>query len=85
MTAEITRLQESKSKYGGHFLYLFFKKEDGRPAKTCLYPKYRNFARWTPAIKAFSGGARVELVGLREKKPGLIDADSQFEMMLEVG
>jgi hypothetical protein len=78
MTAEIIKIQKKPSKYGGDFYYAFFKGLDGKNYYTCLYPKMRNFSRWSKIL-----GTGVTLTNLRvvKKNPKLIDADSKFEVV----
>lgn len=71
MKAILLKTQESVSKYGGKFWYAFFKGEDGKSYRSCLYPTCRNFARW----QGFVGKQGVELDGL-VVKGNFIDADS---------
>jgi len=71
MRATLLKTQEQKSRFGGHFFYAFFKGEDGRSYRSCLYPQYGNFSRW----RSFIGREGVILEGLNTKGT-MIDADS---------
>lgn len=76
MTCEIIKLQKKKSRYGGHFYYVFFKSLMGKSYYTCVYEKMRNFARWK---KVLDIGVTLTGLKLSNKKPNLIDADSRFK------
>jgi hypothetical protein len=56
---------------GGHFYYAFFKGEDGKSYRSCLYPQFGNFKRWEPLLNK----ENVILDGL-QLRGKLIDADS---------
>jgi hypothetical protein len=71
MKAILLKTQEQTSKFGGKFYYAFFKGEDGKSYRSCLYPNYGNFARWKHLI----GKEGVTLTGLNARG-GMIDADS---------
>lgn len=71
MKGTLLRTQEQPSKFGGKFYYFFFKGEDGKSYRSCMYPNYGNFARW----KGFVGRTNVSLDGLIAKG-SMIDADS---------
>lgn len=72
MKATLLRTQEGVSKYGGKFYYAFFKGEDGRSYRSCLFPTCGNFMRW----RGFIGKKDIVLDGLVLKGRDLIDADS---------
>jgi len=72
MKATLLRTQEGVSKYGGKFYYAFFKGEDGRSYRSCLYPNCGNFMRW----RGFIGKRDIVLDGLTPIGKNLIDADS---------
>lgn len=76
MNGTITSIEKKPAKTGGYFYYVFFSLEDGKSAKTCVYPKYRNFKRWESLIKSFESGLPVSVTGLIFKKDRLVDADS---------
>jgi hypothetical protein len=71
MKATLLKTQKTTSKFGGDFFYAFFKGEDGKSYRSCLYPKYGNFSRWSGLI----GKENVVLDGLN-LKGRMIDADS---------
>lgn len=71
MRATLLKTEKRVSKFGGNFWYVFFKGEDGKSYRSCLYPACRNFLRWQP----FIGKEGVELEGLIARGR-LIDADS---------
>jgi hypothetical protein len=72
MKATLIKTQEQVSKYGGKFYYAFFKNEQGKGYRSCLYPNCRNFVNW----KQFIGKENVWLDNLNTKG-NLIDADSK--------
>lgn len=80
ITAKTLRITKTSSKYGGSFFYLFLKGVDGKSYRTCLYPNCRNFSRWRRIIKMAENNKEIWLTGLRERKKGLIDADSKMEI-----
>ena len=71
MKATLIKTQKVASKMGGYFYYAFFKGEDGKSYRSCLYPSCGNFKRW----QSFIGREDVVLSGLNIKGK-LIDADS---------
>jgi hypothetical protein len=71
MRATLLKTEWHKSNMGGDFAYLFFKCEDGKSRRSCLYPRYGNFKRW----QEFMGKTGVILENLNIKG-NLIDADS---------
>jgi hypothetical protein len=71
MKATLLKTKEHISKFGGKFYYAFFKGEDGKSYRSCLYPNYGNFPRWLP----FIGKEGILLDGLNPKG-SMIDADS---------
>lgn len=74
---KVTGVQRSKSRFGGDFFYVFFKDMEGKSYRTCIYPKYRNFAMWGDLIEERSRKSiDIYLTGLTERKEGQIDADS---------
>ena len=77
MTAEIVKIEPGKhSKWGGLCDLVCFKElETGRSMKAWLSTECRNYERWLPVLRK-GIGARIK--GYREKKPGLVDADSLF-------
>ena len=81
MRAKVTKIDEKPSYRGGSFFFIFFKTDEGRSAKTCIYPQYGNARRWLPEIPkwraALADGREVWLDGLF-LRGNLIDADSQF-------
>ena len=76
MKAQITSFKKHKSKYGDIFFYVFFKDENGQSFKTCLYTNMRNFQKWDKVVKP-----GMVLDNLSLKRKGLIDADSQFQII----
>ena len=76
MKAQITSIKPTLSKYGGKFYYVFFKDDNGKSFKTCLFPTMRNFPRWKSVMKV---GAI--LTNLKIKEKNLIDADSWFNFI----
>ena len=86
MRAKIVKIEEKDSKYGGFFYFIFFKGEDGKSYRTCVYPRYGNFKRWQPVINDFTkdGIKEIWLDGLVKKGERLIDADSLFTVKKEV-
>jgi hypothetical protein len=80
------KVDKKPSRFSGSFYYIFFKMEDGKSARTCIYPNYGNAPRWLSLIQAFSRlpeGKTIELSGLT-MKGRLVDADSMFTIK-EVG
>lgn len=86
MRAKVTKIDEKPSYRGGTFFWVFFKTDEGRSAKTCIYPQYGNAKRWLPEIPkwraALKDGREVWLDGLC-LRGNLIDADSQFSVLKE--
>lgn len=78
MKAKITKVQKNKSKFGGDFFYVFFKDEAGKSYKTCLYPKYHNFARWDKIVKECVAARELPEVWLDNllAAGNLVNADS---------
>ena len=76
MKAQITSFKQHKSKYGDIFFYVFFKDQNGQSLKSCIYPNMRNFQKWDRVVKP-----GMVLDNLKFKKKGLIDADSQFQVL----
>ena len=76
MKAQITSFKEQKSKYGDTFFYVFFKDQNGQSLKSCIYPNMRNFQKWDKVVKP-----GMVLDNLKLKHKGLIDADSQFQVV----
>lgn len=83
MTATVLKVDKHKSqlKDKGDFWYIFWKGDDGVSYKTCVYEKFRNFARWGNVIRK-GAGTRVENLLARGK---MIDADSFPRIVQEVG
>lgn len=79
----VMKMSKVPSKTGGHFYYIFFKDEEGKSFKTCVYPQYRNFLNWKPLIIQFTNNSipkkPIYVEGLRIKQGNLIDADSQVK------
>jgi len=71
MKATLLKTVCKKSNYGGHFYYAFFKGEDGRSYRSCLFPQCGNFKRW----QRFVGKEAVELENLNVRGD-IVDADS---------
>ena len=74
MRATLLRTTKRPSKYGRSFHYAFFKGEDGKSYRSCLYEDCGNFKRngWAGLI----GKQGVMLDGLRVIDKNIIDADS---------
>lgn len=77
MKATLLKVDKKSSNQGGFFYYAFFKGEDGKSYRTCLYPKYGNFKRWQGIIDHI--GAIIDGLSARGS---LIDADS-FPKIIE--
>jgi len=69
--ATLLKTEPHSSQHGGMFYYFFFKGEDGKSYRSCMYPNMGNFSRWRP----FIGREGVALSNLT-LKGRLIDADS---------
>lgn len=81
MRAKIIKVVEKDSRYGGCFYYIFFKGEDGKNYKSCVYPQCGNYKRWAEIIQRYlKEPAEIWLRGLVLKGEKLIDADSLFEV-----
>jgi hypothetical protein len=78
MKVTATGFQQEKSHYGGEVFVVFFKTEEGKSARTWLYPKNRNFQRWRPVLDLLSRKQEAILDGVRFVGCRLIDADSMF-------
>ena len=80
MTGEIMKIEKKKAKDGGSFWYIFFKmKETGKSARSCIYERMRNFAKWEDIIKNNKFG--LVLSNLIMLEGNLIDADSDFKIL----
>lgn len=84
MKAKILKVELKKSRHGGQFYHAFFKGEDGKSFRSCLYLDCRNFARWQPVIREVQQGREIWLKDLALTKGGLIDADSRFSRVSAV-
>lgn len=71
MKATLLKTEPHSSNQGGTFYYFFFKGEDGKSYRSCMYPSMGNFKRWQPYL----GREGVALSNLT-LKGRLIDADS---------
>lgn len=80
MEARILKIDEKPSKDGGTFYYFFFKEiSTGKSYRSCISSMMRNFARWSPIVKAVKSGEDVVLGGLiYNVMRGVIDADSEI-------
>ena len=76
MTAQITSYKTQQSKYGDTFYYVFFKDDQGKSLRSCIYQNMRNFIKWKNVLQ--SG---MVLSNLKLKRKGLIDADSNFNIV----
>lgn len=76
MIAQITSYKQQKSKYGDAFFYVFFKDQDGKSFRSCIYQNMRNFSKWKNVLK---NGMVLSNLVLKQK--GLIDADSNFQIL----
>ena len=76
MKAQITSFKKHNSKYGDVFFYVFFKDQNGQSLKSCIYPNMRNFQKWDKVVRT-----GMVLDNLKLKHKGLIDADSQFQVV----
>ena len=76
MRAQITSFKQQQSKYGDTFFYVFFKDQNGKSFRSCIYQNMRNFAKWKNVLK---NGMVLDNLTLKDK--GLIDADSQFHII----
>ena len=74
MRMTILKVDKKQSSYGGHFYFMFMKGEDGKSYRTCLYPNYGNFARWSPYLTKI--GTQVD--GARILNGTVVDADSEI-------
>lgn len=72
MKAEITGIVKLKSKYGGDFYYLFFRSKK-KSFRMPVDPKNRNYKKWKDIIENSKEGEVCE--GLKEKSPGILNAD----------
>lgn len=71
MKATLLKVDKKPSRFGGEFYYLFFKGEDGKSYRSCVYPKYGNFKRWHGIVNKV-GAVLDNLIA----KGSMIDADS---------
>lgn len=83
----VMKIEKHSSKQGNDFYYVFFKTDQGESLRTCLYPKYRNFSRWKSVTEMWEGTKystkEIWLDGLVKKSSKLIDADSQFTVLMQ--
>ena len=79
MKAILLKTEKRVSKFGSYFWYAFFKGEDGKSYRSCLYPNCRNFSRW----QNFIDKENIILDNLATKG-NLIDADSFPKIMLDI-
>jgi len=82
MKAKPIKVMEQKSYDGGIFYFLFFKGEDGQSYRTCVSPKCGNFRRWQPIIRDTMLHMEIWLDGLILRGRRLIDADSNFKVIV---
>lgn len=75
----ITGVKKKASLHGGTFYYIFFKGDDVKSYRTCVYQKMGNFKRWE-AFCIQDAVGKV-LTGLVIKQGTLIDADSRPTMI----
>lgn len=78
MVATLIKLEKKPSRYGGHFFYAFFKATDASSYYTCLYPRMRNWTRWSKVLKIGTVFSGLKLV---KGKSNLINADSNFKIV----
>jgi hypothetical protein len=71
MKVTLLRTQEKTSKFGGKFFYFFFKGENGKSYRSCMYPQYGNFKRW----QEFVGKKDIVLDNVNVNG-AMVDADS---------
>tara|TARA_R100000278_G_C5475538_1_gene166296 strand:+ start:185 stop:484 length:300 start_codon:yes stop_codon:yes gene_type:complete len=76
MKLQITSFKKQKSKYGDTFFYVFFKDQDGKSLRSCIYQNMRNFAKWKNVLIP---GMVLSNISLKQK--GLVDADSHFNIV----
>lgn len=81
MRATLTHVSAQSSKYGGIFYYAYFRDDQGKAYKSCLYKECKNYARWLPVIQHSINGKKVVLDGLKLKDKNLINADSKFTIV----
>jgi len=89
-TFEILSVKKEKSRFGGHFFYIFLKcRENGTSWRLAIYPDYRNAERWQRLIylghdeerlKSYNNGIVLynlrQLVRKGNLMKGQIDGDS---------
>ncbi len=81
MIATLVKIERKPSRYGGHFFYAFFKEvKTGDSYYTCLYPKMRNFSRWSKVLRE---GVTLKDLRLVKGNKRLIDADSRFKTLTD--
>lgn len=73
MKATLIRTSSMPSKKGGTLWYAFFKGEDGKSYRSCIWDRCRNFSNW----KSFLDSKDISLDNLLKLKEGFIDADSK--------
>lgn len=81
MKGTITKVEEKKSYMGDKFWYVFFKMEDGKSARTCVYSKYGNAARWMPTINEWLRLRTAIVLDGLILKGRMVDADSFFSVV----
>jgi hypothetical protein len=84
MKATITGIEEKKSYMGDVFYYFFFKMEDGKSARSCVYKKFGNFQRWAPLVtkfRALKDGDPAIMLDKLNLKGRMVDADSFFSIV----
>ena len=73
---KVLKIEEHASKQGGNFFYVFVKLEDGRSARTCLYPFYRNWKQWEYILQpSFDKDTLLEGFEFSKRDTNLLDAD----------
>lgn len=81
--AQLVKVNQHPSKFGGVFYYLFFKDlSTGNNYKSCVSPSYRNWSNWQKIVENFSEDKPLYLENLLLKN-GLIDADSKPRIVEE--
>ena len=45
LKAEVLKIDQHPSKYGGIFFYVYFKAENGKSYRSCVDPKMKNYKK----------------------------------------
>lgn len=80
MKAKILKADLKKSKHNGYFYHVFFKTDNGKSFRSCVYKECHNYSRWDKVVREFKAGKEVWLDNLFLVNDAIISADSDFRV-----